>query len=385
MSGSYELRDLDHPTVGQLYEGKVVIDKTYGHASYGCGTCCGYQTPTLNPNPFSGPPGIDNNDVINTIEQCGGFLDDVTDAGYSWKSSNTAIFTLPTRTLHTVAPGSATGSALIQLEWTHPAPQCPSPVFNPTQPGTVHPVVTGPTTVWWFKGQNPNPTNYPVSITLTAMCGQSACSTATQWSVNQADAKVKLSSASGNPISITSTGSYFSKSVGDVSVIATLAGVPSPAYAITGRTPWELAADPVDSHTSQDATTGYYTIVASDLNDQLGSGMTSDVAWNESVATPQNANGSNWATCCGPLNTSAGTAPPLLDQLTPPQLSYNPSPKPTYNSPPSGAVAYMAATQNIYIGSDVSGAGVFVQQDTLTYYIDHGAYTGIIVPPKPPQ
>jgi hypothetical protein len=33
----YELRDLDHAYVGQLYEGKLVVDKTYGHAAYGCG------------------------------------------------------------------------------------------------------------------------------------------------------------------------------------------------------------------------------------------------------------------------------------------------------------------------------------------------------------
>ena len=59
MMGSYELRDLDHATVGQLYEGKLIIDKTYGHASYGCGTCCGDGVPTLLPNPFGGPPGIE--------------------------------------------------------------------------------------------------------------------------------------------------------------------------------------------------------------------------------------------------------------------------------------------------------------------------------------
>ena len=43
MTGSYELRDLDHQMVGLLYEGKLVIDKTFGHASYGCAGCCGYK------------------------------------------------------------------------------------------------------------------------------------------------------------------------------------------------------------------------------------------------------------------------------------------------------------------------------------------------------
>jgi len=43
--GSYELRDVQHYGVGQLYEGKLVIDKTWGHGYYGCAACCGYDVP----------------------------------------------------------------------------------------------------------------------------------------------------------------------------------------------------------------------------------------------------------------------------------------------------------------------------------------------------
>jgi hypothetical protein len=136
MTGSYELRDLDHALAGSLYEGKLVIDKTYGHAAYGCGSCCGYYDTKLTPSPFSGPPGINNNDVIQSTEQCGGYVDDVTDGGYNWYSSNTAVATLPTRTLHTVAPGSATGSAAIKLQSNH-MPFCPVLTYGPTQPVTV--------------------------------------------------------------------------------------------------------------------------------------------------------------------------------------------------------------------------------------------------------
>lgn len=133
MTGSYELRDLDHAYVGQLYEGKLVIDKTYGHAAYGCGSCCGYDAVVLDPNPFGGPPGIDNSDFIYANDTCSGTKDDVTDSGYSWASSNTGVATLPTRTLHTVAVGTATGSALAKLQWAHP-PSCPTQTFGPQQP-----------------------------------------------------------------------------------------------------------------------------------------------------------------------------------------------------------------------------------------------------------
>jgi len=142
MEGSYELKDLDHATVGQLYEGKLVIDKNFGHAAYGCASCCGYYTPSLDPSPFAGPPGVDNQDFIYAQEQCGGYVDDVTGAGYNWHTSDSSIATLPNRTLHTVAVGTARGYAYAQLQATHPAPQCPMTTWSPLQGVTVEPTVT---------------------------------------------------------------------------------------------------------------------------------------------------------------------------------------------------------------------------------------------------
>jgi hypothetical protein len=137
MTGSYELRDLDHQLVGQLFEGKLVIDKTYGHASYGCGGCCGYTVPYIDPNPFDGPPDEDSDDYIYSTENCGGGLEDVTDGGFDWGSSNTAVAILPNRTLQTVAVGTATGSAEIELEFDNPKLECPDEDFNPQQPVNV--------------------------------------------------------------------------------------------------------------------------------------------------------------------------------------------------------------------------------------------------------
>ncbi len=56
MMGSYELRDPDHPAAGYLYEGKLVIDKTWCHGYYGCATCCGTEETEVLPNPIAGPP-----------------------------------------------------------------------------------------------------------------------------------------------------------------------------------------------------------------------------------------------------------------------------------------------------------------------------------------
>jgi hypothetical protein len=44
-SGAYQLREISQPEQNFLYEGKVITDKTYGHATYGCMLCCGYTPP----------------------------------------------------------------------------------------------------------------------------------------------------------------------------------------------------------------------------------------------------------------------------------------------------------------------------------------------------
>ena len=137
MTGSYELRDIDHPGVGLLYEGKLTIDKTYGHASYGCGTCCGLYDTKLTPNPYSGPPSVYNQDSYLALEQCGGQWEDWTGTAYSWQSTNPAVATLPNSVLYTVAAGTATGSAQNVLQATHPAPRCPQVAMQGSQPVSV--------------------------------------------------------------------------------------------------------------------------------------------------------------------------------------------------------------------------------------------------------
>jgi hypothetical protein len=132
MSGSYELRDLDHAYVGELYEGKLVIDKTYGHAAYGCGSCCGYNAVEMSPGTFDGPPGIDNSDYIYATDGCAGGQVDVTGDGYGWGTTDSSVATLPNSTLHTVGVGSTKGSALAELQFQHP-PSCPDEVFEPQQ------------------------------------------------------------------------------------------------------------------------------------------------------------------------------------------------------------------------------------------------------------
>jgi len=108
MFGSYELRDLDHPVLGLLYEGKLIVDKTYGHASYGCAHCCGYTTGKMAPTPTNSPPNIDNQDTYQAYNACTSRWDDFDYAFSPW-SSNTAVATFNGALIaHTVAAGTAT-------------------------------------------------------------------------------------------------------------------------------------------------------------------------------------------------------------------------------------------------------------------------------------
>ena len=167
MTGSYELRDLDHPAVGLLYEGKLTIDKTYGHASYGCGNCCGLYDTKLMPNPYNGPPSVYNQDSYLALEQCGGQWEDWTGTAYSWQSTNTAVATLPNSVLYTVGIGTATGSAQNLLQATHPAPRCPQTVMGGYQPVTVLSVSQTPPSIHMSTGD----TNKQITLTVSGGSG----------------------------------------------------------------------------------------------------------------------------------------------------------------------------------------------------------------------
>ncbi len=113
-SGSSELWDLDHPGLGHVFEGKLLLDKTYGRAFYGCNICCRQYGAALHVTPFSGPVGSGDYDTV-TYRECDGTEYDGTWMAYGWYSCNTSIATLPDRYLSLVGVGSTTTKANIDL------------------------------------------------------------------------------------------------------------------------------------------------------------------------------------------------------------------------------------------------------------------------------
>jgi len=240
---------------------------------------------------------------------------------------------------------------------------------------TPQPTITGGKTVWYFKGQNPAASAYPISVALSSSGGSS-----TTWSVSQADAKVNLSTTSGATTTVTPTGSHFSASVGDIKVSASIGGgSPCGSFAMSAKMPWKLS---LVSRVTSAYGTVYLTTITYNLLDNLSSVMSSSMADNEVVGTFVSLNGSNWASF--PMSTGSGVTP-VTDKLSP-NGSSSLTPKPKYDgNPGTGTTPYMSAPQKLYVGSSTSGSGVLVQTDTLTYYIDNGNHTGKSSPAQPPQ
>jgi hypothetical protein len=117
-TGAYQLLDLADAPAPALYEGKVVTDKTFGHATYGCMVCCGYRAVDFNVDPVATLLGATTDFTAIGYNACGSGTSNVDGYMTSWWSSNTAIMTVqPQR-----ATGASIGSTYVNAE----APNLPA-------------------------------------------------------------------------------------------------------------------------------------------------------------------------------------------------------------------------------------------------------------------
>ncbi len=384
MMGSYEIQDLTDRGVGNLFEGKLTVDKTYGHAAYGCATCCGYMPSAwMYWDPILTATGVGTGQDVWDRDNCTGTDTSVLDyfPSSSWGTGNHAIATAIGHMINGVAPGSTTNFATGTLTTGNvESHYCPRQQLSPSGTANVQPVISGPNTVWWFNGRDPNSSSYPMSVALTSSGGSS-----TTWSVAQADAKVNLSSTSGASITVTGTGTHFSGATGDISFTATANGVSSSPLTMSAKTPWKLVSRGAPQTSCFSSPETYTSTVSYDVHDNLDVLMSANIDWNEVLGSQTSENGSNWGSYS--VAQSAGSTDPVQDLLAPPQLNASPAPvpTPTCSGQNSGATRYRSIPQNISVGTVNNGSGVHVQSDTLGYYVDHGQHDGIQVPAQPPQ
>jgi len=149
MMGSYELRDLDHPGVGHLYEGKLVIDKTWGHGYYGCATCCGTEETAMNPDPLGGPITTGAWNDFEARDACTDSWEDVTGEATDWTSDNAGVVTIARGYTNFVGVGSTYGSAQVQLESDRHLQECPVMTYGGQNTQNTLAMTCSPSTVAW--------------------------------------------------------------------------------------------------------------------------------------------------------------------------------------------------------------------------------------------
>jgi len=145
-SGTYEIRDLAKKGPGTLFEGKVVFDKTYGHAAYGCGTCCGYIIGSFSffYDPLLIPLGLDVWQGVQASDGCDDEWEDVSGYFYNnWSTGDTSIATVDDYGNHTgMGVGSTTSNTRALLEIQRRVDYCQIMAQAPNGGDNVTPTAT---------------------------------------------------------------------------------------------------------------------------------------------------------------------------------------------------------------------------------------------------
>jgi hypothetical protein len=259
--GSYELRDLDHLGVGSLYEGKLVIDKSWGHGYYGCAGCCGYGRAVLNPNPLSGGIGTGAYNISDALDGCSDTWDDVTDETYNWASANPGIVSISNAYSHFSSPGSTGGRGNVQLQGDIARRDCPVMTYEPQNTQDAKPfvgVTPGPTTILAFASGATNPQNTCVNITASSSPSGGSFS----WTTSSST--VALTNTTNATVTVCSVADQYSNAVGDVSVMVSYTAGGQSASATTTLT----VLEPVSLTTTNDNAnnTGHTCVSGSGTN-----------------------------------------------------------------------------------------------------------------------
>lgn len=148
-SGTYSLRESGPSPQGFLYEGKVITDKTFGHATYGCMQCCGFNNGvSLNPDPIFGFYGGTSSVGALGGDACDGGSTDITSHINTLTSADSSIMSVASHVLvNNVGVGSTTITArLINVpdgtgEEGHGTCPNAAPFYTPGD-GEVSPAIT---------------------------------------------------------------------------------------------------------------------------------------------------------------------------------------------------------------------------------------------------
>src|SRR5258708_1423156 len=244
--------------------------------------------------------------------------------------------------------------------------------------GPAPPTISGPNTLWWFKGLAAGVSGYVTQITLTASSNGNG--TSYQWAITAGSDKVSLSTSTSATVQVTGIGQ--SKNANDVSITVTVGGQPSDPFYLTVRAPYTFGTDPAHPKPAylSDNTYVWQTDVYNIVLDNLLTPLPTTVSVNEqwTTAVVPDYSGTNWRQ---PAPNSTGcvaiTNAELIDGIFGEVSSRIPTP--VYNVNQNGT-AVQHWGQEWRIGTCTTGAGPRVETNTLQKYTDHAAYTGVTTP-----
>jgi hypothetical protein len=346
------------------------MDKTYGHVGYGCASgCCYHQNPnqTADPLELLGTGSTAQQQVWT--QDCTGTNYDVAYLSYNWWAGDGAVASVTDPGYVTAnGVGTTTANAYVDLPWGYSSQACTTLTMATNATINVKPTISGPNVVWWFNGENPS--GYATSITLTSSGGAG-----TIWGVIVGSEKVTLN-AQGSTATITSSGSSFSSSVGDVQVTAQASYVTSQPFHITTRRPYKLV--PGIIQTQCGGTYTWTTTLNYAIQDNLSIPMPTSVPLNEKWTTAVVADytNMNWRRGDeGGITTDSGSPSQFADSIQGEVSSFTPTPDCNGSATP---VYHWG--QEWRVGSSAIGSGARVQGNTLQKYINHASHTSITSP-----
>ncbi len=302
---------------------------------------------------------------------------DFADDFSTWWTGNTAIATANKNSIHGVAAGTTNHYAESDpMYWGIRKAFNSCPISRPqTTAGTnVKPTISGPNTLWWFKGLSVGVSGYSSQVNLTASASSGS---SYQWSIASGSDKVQIQgSAQSSTVAISSIGQ--STAANDVSITVTVAGVVSNPFHLTVKAPYKLGGDPSQPSPAyySDSTYAWFTDIYYTVEDNFGVAMPVALPVVESFgAVVYDYSGTNWQPGAAACLSQTDPDATFFDHIGGERSSRVPTP--VYNPSWSG-VKVEHWSQDWRVGA--CGGGPRVQSDTIQKWTDHALHTGIISP-----
>jgi hypothetical protein len=240
-SGTYSIQVISHPLQAVLYEGKVITDKTYGHATYGCIICCGYNPTGFDPD--SAWTGLEATTGVNAMgtNTCTNISQAINDFYGTWWPSNASIFTMSTGTMTGVSIGTGKTNASATTvpvggQGNDRPPYCPQRPSVNQGTGNVAPTITSISPSQGLVGAATN-----VTITGTAFASGATVNAGANISVSS------VSVTSSTQMTATFTPTNSSSAGGNQGITVIVGGQNSNSVNFYAQTPSKLSISNITS------------------------------------------------------------------------------------------------------------------------------------------